>query len=150
MECCSICELEKKLVTHHLSYNPEITMPLCQNCHLTMHRIARLIPDKQDVLFGIVKQYGNQWENGHEKHIKTEHCRKKARERYKHRTDESKNRRKEYRKTDRAKEYHKEYCKTDRYKEYNKKYHRGYRFKKLTPEKQMEYLSKVSRIVSTA
>ncbi len=146
MKYCSICGLEKKLVTHHLSYNPEIIINLCQHCHLTMHKIARLLPDKQDTLFEMVRQYGSQWENGHAKHIKTEHCRKKARERYIYRTDKAKNRIREYRKTDRYKEYKKEYQKKYRQRNLEKirDYERQYaqeRRDKLDKEKKRANLS---------
>jgi len=146
MNYCSICGLEKKLINHHLSYDPEIIMTLCQLCHLTMHKVARLPPDKQNILFGIVRQYGSQWENGHTKHVKTEHCRKKARERYKYRTDKTKNRIRECRKTDRYKEYKKEYQKKYRQKhlEKIKVYERRYAQKrrdKLAEENKQANLS---------
>ncbi|KKL11357.1 hypothetical protein LCGC14_2546630 [marine sediment metagenome] len=34
---CKICEAEKNLQIHHLSYIPEVTQILCQSCHQNQH-----------------------------------------------------------------------------------------------------------------
>lgn len=35
---CVICGSEENLQDHHLSHNPEITIPVCVNCHKKIHR----------------------------------------------------------------------------------------------------------------
>lgn len=37
MKRCSNCGSKDNVVEHHLSYDPEITVPLCQSCHLKVH-----------------------------------------------------------------------------------------------------------------
>lgn len=36
-EECSKCRATKKLQYHHISYDPEITIPLCVDCHIDTH-----------------------------------------------------------------------------------------------------------------
>lgn len=35
---CAICDSNKNLQVHHLSYDPEIFMILCINCHRNLHK----------------------------------------------------------------------------------------------------------------
>jgi len=90
---CSVCGSDKKLITHYLSYEPEITTLVCWRCHQIMHKLARM-PQKK-IIIDWVKQYGHLWQNGNEK------CRKSG-----HR-----------------KNYLKEYAKTDKYKNQQKEYY---------------------------
>ncbi len=145
MKICSICGSDKKIIHHHLSYEPEIIMLTCKKCSGIMHNSVGLSKKQFDIIFKIVEQYGDQWDNGGEKYKKTKHYKSYQKE-YK-KTDKYKNYIKEYRKIDRVKnklkeynkEYDKNYRKTDKYKNYQK----GYRFKNLTPEKQRKYLDKM-------
>lgn len=34
---CLICDTTEKVINHHLSYEPEITIPLCTLCHKHVH-----------------------------------------------------------------------------------------------------------------
>ena len=35
---CTLCEQEKPLVRHHISYEPEVIVMLCRSCHGKEHR----------------------------------------------------------------------------------------------------------------
>ena len=100
MKKCSICGKEKNLLTHHLSYDPEVITKMCQACHLTIHYLARLSKEQQNIIDDWVKQYGHLWENGREKCKKTEHWKNNNKRLHK--------------------EYMKEYSKTDKFKNYQK------------------------------
>ena len=77
---CSICKTDKKLITHHLSYEPEIIITMCWKCHTAMHRLAEINKEYQVIIINFVNQYGHLWKNGHEKHLKTEHWKKYQKE----------------------------------------------------------------------
>jgi hypothetical protein len=34
---CFCCGNSKKLLKHHLSYEPDITVPVCKKCHFILH-----------------------------------------------------------------------------------------------------------------
>lgn len=58
---CSICNASIKLIHHHLSYEPEIIVIVCWDCHMIIHRMAELIrmPQiQQEIICNWVKQYG--------------------------------------------------------------------------------------------
>ena len=74
---CLICKRNVKLITHHLSYEPEKTVMICYMCHTAIHHLAK-VPE-QDIAIGWIKEYGSQWDNGHEKHLKTVHYYKNQR-----------------------------------------------------------------------
>lgn len=102
---CSICNASIKLIHHHLSYEPEIIVIVCWDCHMIIHRMAELIrmPQiQQEIICNWVKQYGYLWKRGNEQHRKSEYY-KKYRENY------DKNYQKEYRQTDKYKQQKKEY-----------------------------------------
>ena len=125
---CSICDNDKNLITHHLSYEPEITVIVCHRCHTTMHQLSRMAQNQRNIINDWVNQYGNLWESGNEKYRKSEHF---------------KNRTKEYNNTDRRKnflkEYQKEYHKTDKYKNYQKKYNNTDKCKNQRKKYQKEH-----------
>jgi hypothetical protein len=39
---CYFCKDKEKLVDHHVSYDPEILVRLCDPCHKKLHRLLRL------------------------------------------------------------------------------------------------------------
>lgn len=128
METCSVCGRIKKVIHHHLNYEPEIIIKTCHGCHFVMHKLAGISRDQQDIIFNYVRQYGSFWEDGREKCSKSEHRRKSRNEYQKQRN-----------KTEKVKEYHKEYNKTNNVKKYQKQYQKGNKRKEY--EKQY-YLKK--------
>ena len=127
-------------MTHHLSYEPEITVIVCWRCHMIIHKLAELseMPQiQQDVINDWVKQYGDLWKHGREKHLKNQHHKeyekeygkkyrktdtgKESQKKYR-KTNKHRNVDKKYQKTDKYKKYRREYTKTDKHKEYQKRY----------------------------
>ncbi|MDP2254249.1 MAG: hypothetical protein Q8J60_08710 [Thiobacillus sp.] len=47
---CSICGSGNKVITHHLSYNPEITTIVCWNCEKAMHALAKISQEYWDII----------------------------------------------------------------------------------------------------
>lgn len=41
---CRGCWLVKLCVAHHVSYNPEIVVPMCNDCHEKLHRREDFLP----------------------------------------------------------------------------------------------------------
>lgn len=70
---CEICKKDKKLVQHHLSYEPEKTVGICQRCHLTLHNLSSLSMEQINILLDWIREYSDQWENGSEKLFKSPH-----------------------------------------------------------------------------
>ena len=160
---CSICNSDKNVITHHLSYEPEITSPICTRCHLLMHRLAKMSKEQQGIVISWIKQYGEQWENGNEKYMKSEHYKKIMNE-YR-RSNERKNCQKQYyeknKKTEnfknnrkishnkwmetKGKKYQKEYKKKYQQTDKHKKYQRDYYLKHLTSEKALKYIEKMGK-----
>lgn len=69
---CLICKENKKLIDHHLSYDPEIVVRVCWACHVTMHQLARKSKETRKIIIDWIEQYGHLWKNGHKKYSKTE------------------------------------------------------------------------------
>ena len=40
---CKICGINDRIIRHHISYNPEITISLCNYCHPKLHAKIRLL-----------------------------------------------------------------------------------------------------------
>ena len=124
MDACSICGSNIKLLTHHLSYEPEILNLVCYKCHLTLHRLSRMSQKQRNIINDLVRQYGDFWENGTEKHIKSKHF-KDFQKKYA-KTDKCKRTRKEYKKTKKYKDYQKKYKATEEYRKYMRGYARDH------------------------
>ena len=114
---CSICKSNIKLIIHHLSYNPEITVTVCTKCHLALHNLARMSQEQRNIVNEWVEQYGDLWEEGTEKYYESEH--------YKNIKRESN---RKHQKTNESKNYHKE-----RY------------LKNLTPDKMLKRIEKMEK-----
>ena len=56
---CYFCNTKQKVIRHHISYNPEIMIYLCRNCHSKIHIVLdeyhKIIVEKD----GIISQYLN-------------------------------------------------------------------------------------------
>ena len=35
---CAYCHENKSLITHHISYTPEVTRKICRKCHMAIHQ----------------------------------------------------------------------------------------------------------------
>jgi len=56
---CSLCGVSKrKLVQHHVTYQPEWTVPLCGRCHLSIHRPQFVLQRLVRVLREYADRYG--------------------------------------------------------------------------------------------
>ena len=78
MEICYLCNGlsgVKKLIHHHLTYEPEQMIILCIKCHSLVHHLARLSLDKRQYIEEIIFKYGNQWSNGNKQYRKTQRYR---------------------------------------------------------------------------
>jgi hypothetical protein len=69
---CGICQEEHPLLGHHLSYEPEIVIQICQKCHSFLHFGAKRPRDKLYIYFDLITTYGDNWENGIEKYKKSD------------------------------------------------------------------------------
>lgn len=76
---CKICFSDKSVVTHHLTYEPENLILLCQKCHLSIHSIASLTFAQKMRLMNLALTYGHNWDNGKEKHNKSNHSKNRGR-----------------------------------------------------------------------
>lgn len=70
---CPICNRDKELITHHLSYEPEIKEDVCWNCHIIMHRLSEMSQEQRDAIIGRIDKYGHLWKDGRKKYGKSLH-----------------------------------------------------------------------------
>ena len=118
---CTVCKNDQRMILgHHLTYEPEVIIYLCSQCHLILHGLARLDFDITNTLIGWVKQYGKDWIGGGEKYHKGEYAKKVQRE-----ISEKYNQKHRSEAVERAKKYREKY--PDRIKQQKEQY------KKLHP-----------------
>ena len=71
---CSICSKSRgRIDGHHLSYNPEVVIYLCHQCHIVLHVLARLNLNALDILVSYSKDYMKSGVNGTEEYRKSEY-----------------------------------------------------------------------------
>jgi hypothetical protein len=81
---CELCDKvisKEALNVHHQSYEPEIVINLCIDCHAFLHSFDRHINHVATVL-GWVKEYSHNWVRGKENYKKSDQYRKLKREEY--------------------------------------------------------------------
>lgn len=86
---CELCEREKRVIGHHLSYDPEIVVFICWSCHSWLHKFGRFNSQLREKGLGWLRDYADNWKNGHEKYVKTKRCRELMAKR--HRVNYAKN-----------------------------------------------------------
>ena len=93
---CPLCNKVKKLLGHHLSYEPEIVINICEACHIEFHNMVRLYKtDRFNKYIEWIKQYGDtQWDDGKAKYLRSSYS-KTARNRWVN-SERGKSWRKEY------------------------------------------------------
>jgi len=108
MEFCEICHSIKKIVFHHLSYDPEFGIYVCKKCHFPLHQNDI---ESLEKIIKLKKEYGHLWVNGNYQYFHSKHASEirrkyaqseKGKEKAKVRTEiegfkeKTKNKRKEY------------------------------------------------------
>jgi len=153
---CSICNSDKNVINHHLSYEPELIILICYQCHMVMHNCINMNQKQLNIIFKLAQQYGHLWKNGNEKYRKskyfknymkeyakeyekTDKAQKRIKEYYKR--EDVKNRIREYQKGEKYKTKQKERCETFEYKIKKAEYERK-RYQNFTPEQKKRRLEK--------
>lgn len=132
METCGLCDSERKLCHHHLSYNPEKIILLCYSCHVMVHALARISKEKRVIMIqtmlNMIETYSSNWNNGTFDFLKSQY----KKERY------SGEYNKEYyqKNKERLKKQQKEYYQKN--KGYNKEYYQ--KNKEHIKNRQREYI----------
>ena len=71
VEICILCGNEfkgKRIVGHHMSYDPEIIVYLCVNCHKFVHLFPLFNEDQLNKVKQWTFQYSEQWKDGTNKY----------------------------------------------------------------------------------
>jgi predicted Rdx family selenoprotein len=109
---CFACKQKvSSLDGHHLSYEPEIIVPLCKMCHYLLHTMAR---NKEILSLFIewIERYSYQWTNGNKKYKQSNYCKEKQRKRDS--SKEGKDKKRKYGQSDKCKAKRKIYRETNK------------------------------------
>lgn len=104
---CFACKQKaSSLDGHHLSYEPEIVIPLCRMCHYLLHTMARN-KGILNLFIGWIEKYSHQWTNGNQKYRQSNYCKEKQRKRDS--SEKGKDKKRKYGQSDECKEKRKVY-----------------------------------------
>lgn len=140
VEKCELCNGRlgyRRLVAHHLSYEPEKIVFLCQICHTFIHHLYRYTEDEQKIAKEWIILYGHLWDNGFEKFANSNYRKSRGKREYWQNPEKARIHQREYRKKhpDWFRKYSQKY--EEKHKEERKEYSRLYRLKNL--ERLREY-----------
>jgi len=72
-ELCSGKRKSKRIIHHHLSYEPEIIIFLCSSCHRFLHSFVLYDKAQQEKIINWFMVYSSQWKNGKDKFYKSQY-----------------------------------------------------------------------------